>query len=897
MADAYCCPNCGFELPPGTPQGSCPRCRTLDAPSGIPLTRDDDVTSAGANRPAGGDATEPALVGAEAAWAGAREPAPSATDATVDRPGDPDALTAAGGDDGTPALARGATVRYFGDYEIRTELGRGGMGVVYEARQVSLNRPVALKMVRAGLLADGDELRRFKNEAEAVALLDHHAIVPVYEVGEYDGQHYFSMKLVPGGSLVPRLDRYQHNPRAAALLAAEIAEAVQHAHMRGILHRDLKPANILLDAEGHPHITDFGLAKRVEADAELTASGAILGTPAYMAPEQATGHRGSITLATDVYGLGAVLYALLTGRGPFGGNSAIATLDAVRHHAPEPPTRVNVEVPRDLETICLKCLEKDPRRRYATAQALADDLRAWLESRPIAARRVGSAERAWLWCRRRPAVAALSAAVLLAVVTGTAATIAVQATANRALGRKNADLTEALGREATANIALAAANRRVEERYGLAVDAIKTFHTGVSEDFLLKEEPFKDLRDRLLKSAADFYGKLGASLGKESDAASRRALYQANFELADLTGMVGRDEDALEAHQTVLAARRALAAEPGAEVGTRTDRGRSHTRVAALLEQAGKTTEALAAYREAEALLTGLASQSPEARAALADCQSHLGWLLSRTGKNAEALAAYRLALADQEALAAAPAATNNSRRDLAATIDRIGLLLGHTGKPAEAEAELRRALLIRQKLAADNPAVADFHSRLAESHYNLGTLLSDTGRPEAGEAEYRRALLIQQELAAKNSAVTEFRARVADSHNNLAFRLFRRGKPALAEAELRQAVAIRRKLGEDHPTVAEFRNRLAVCHNNLGNVLWATNRPAEAQAEYRRALLIQQELVEQNPAVTDFRNRLAGSHNNLANLLTTTGQRPTRRPSIARRFHSSGCWPTRIPS
>jgi serine/threonine-protein kinase len=247
-------------------------------------------------------------------------------------------------------------------------------------------------MVQARLLAGDDELRRFRNEAEAVALLDHPGVVPIYEVGVHDRQHYFAMKLVPGGSLVPLLPRYRDDPRAAARLVAEAAEAVAHAHARGILHRDLKPANILVDAQGHPHVTDFGLAKKVEADVELTQSGAILGTPAYMSPEQASGRRGAVTTASDVYGLGAVLYALLTGKAPFGGDSAVETIDAVRDRPPEPPRQLNAAIPRDLETICLKCLEKDPRRRYPTAHALADDLRAWLDSRPIAARRVGPAD-------------------------------------------------------------------------------------------------------------------------------------------------------------------------------------------------------------------------------------------------------------------------------------------------------------------------------------------------------------------------------------------------------------------------------------------------------------------------------------------------------------------------
>ena len=216
---------------------------------------------------------------------------------------------------------KGSRVRYFGDYEIREELGRGGMGVVYLARQVSLNRPVALKMIKAGVLADESELRRFQNEAEVVALLDHPGIVPVYEGGEHEGRRYFSMKLVTCGSLADRLGAYKDDPKAAARLIADVAEAVHHAHIRGILHRDIKPANILLEERGNPLVTDFGLARRVEADSEMTASGAILGTPAYLAPEQASGRRGSITTATDVYGLGALLYAILTGHAPFAGDS------------------------------------------------------------------------------------------------------------------------------------------------------------------------------------------------------------------------------------------------------------------------------------------------------------------------------------------------------------------------------------------------------------------------------------------------------------------------------------------------------------------------------------------------------------------------------------------------
>ena len=337
-----------------------------------------------------------------------------------------------------PELPRGTRVVYFGDYELVRELGRGGMGIVYRARQISLNRLVALKMLKSDVLASDDERRRFRNEAEAVAVLDHPHIVPILEVGEHEGHRYFTMKLVEGPSLDHTLGEYTSDPKAAARLVATATEAVHHAHQRGILHRDLKPSNILLDERGEPYITDFGLAKRVKADSELTHSGAILGTPAYMAPEQASGHRGVVTTASDVYGLGAVLYALLTGKAPFSGDSVVDTLEQVRERAPEPPSKLNQATPRDLEVICLKCLEKDPARRYGTAQDLAADLRRWLAAEPIAARPVGRLERGWLWARRNPVVAGLIASVALALILGAvvSSVFAVQAVnAERSLER------------------------------------------------------------------------------------------------------------------------------------------------------------------------------------------------------------------------------------------------------------------------------------------------------------------------------------------------------------------------------------------------------------------------------------------------------------------------------
>jgi serine/threonine protein kinase len=321
---------------------------------------------------------------------------------------------------GSPLSPLGAPPRRVGDYDILGELGHGGMGIVYRARHRRLGRLVALKMLRDGAFVDADDRARFRAEAEAVARLSHPHIVQIYEVGEHDAgaglpRPYFTLELADGGDLADRLAGRPQPPRQAASWVEAVARAAHYAHERGVVHRDLKPSNVLLTADGEPKLCDFGVAKFLTRTNSPTTHGTVLGTAEYMAPEQAKG-TGAVGPAADIYALGAILYTSLTGHPPFQGTSPWLTLEQVVHQEPVPPRRLQPGVPRDLETICLKCLQKEPGRRYASAADLAEDLRRSLADRPIRARSPAPAERLGRWCRRNP----LAASLLLAVTLGAA---------------------------------------------------------------------------------------------------------------------------------------------------------------------------------------------------------------------------------------------------------------------------------------------------------------------------------------------------------------------------------------------------------------------------------------------------------------------------------------------
>jgi len=353
--------------------------------------------------------------------------------------------------------------RRLGDYELVGEVARGGMGVVWRARQASLNRTVALKLIAAGELASAEAVQRFRAEAEAAASLDHPNIVPIYEIGEWEGQHYFSMKLIEGRSLAERIStlKFQISSCEAAALLAKVARAVHYAHQHGILHRDLKPGNILLDAAGAPHVTDFGLAKRVEGGSDLTLSGAVLGTPAYMAPEQARGGTKRLTTAADIYSLGAMLYEVMTGRPPFTGATPLEVMRRAVDEPPKRPSAMGLRIDRDLETVFLKCLEKDPQRRYASAEALAQDLERWLRHEPILARPSTTAQRVLKWARRKPALAAAVLALHFVALVGLAGILWQWRQA--VVARNSARLAQGTAEQASGELKQTLARARVSE--------------------------------------------------------------------------------------------------------------------------------------------------------------------------------------------------------------------------------------------------------------------------------------------------------------------------------------------------------------------------------------------------------------------------------------------------
>jgi tetratricopeptide (TPR) repeat protein len=735
----------------------------------------------------------------------------------------------------------GTSIRYFGDYELCDVLGQGGMGVVYRARQATLDRVVALKMIRAGLLAGPDDLQRFQNDVEAVARLDHPGIVPVYEVGEREGQRYFSMKLVEGGNVADRLASFADNPRAAATLVAEAADAVHHAHVRGILHRDLKPANILIDRDGHPHITDFGLAKRVGEDDGMTVSGAILGTPAYMAPEQAAGRGALVTTATDVYGLCAVLYATLTGVNPFRSESVMDTLTRVLEQPPDPPSRINHKVPRDLEVICLKGLEKEPRRRYASARELADDLRRWLAGEPVTARTVGRIERTWLWARRKPVLAGLTAALSISLMAGVAGMAVLY---REAVVQRNAAVaSEASARQ---NLQLA------EAQASTALTTLQFLVGKVNQDLALLPGA-QALRADVLKTAlAQLDGVSKLSEKNTSIEATRAAIYNG---MGQLYHTLGENEKALAQYRLAYGiVSRRMAIQNGSDV-SRANAAAVLTSISDMeLEVDRNFDRALVSIKQSldlrDAILQdshgnrdGIGRQSRDvAETALAETLTRAGALYFRAGQNDRAGPYFQRAFEIRLALDREFPGRVAARLDLVRSRLALGTVADRTGHPAEAHSQLEQAVTLADAVQAASPGDPNVMIDVYGAHMQYGQSLVFA----RASSEARPYLEISERLA---RAYTARFPSDANAQLRLGSVLHMRGgldrlerRPAAATV-FAEELAIRRRLLATDPRNARRRTDLAIALASTGTCEEAANLVAadtradpELLVDYARA-------------------------------------------------------------
>ncbi|HZY90949.1 MAG TPA: serine/threonine-protein kinase, partial [Gemmataceae bacterium] len=659
---------------------------------------------------------------------------------------------------GPPAPAGPAELPAVAGYEVLGVLGRGAAGVVYKARQVGLNRTVALKMILAGGHAGPEQRARFRAEAEAVARLQHPNIVQVYEVGERDGLPFFSLEYVDGGSLDHHIGGTPQPPRQAAALVQALARAMAYAHERGVVHRDLKPANVLLASGGlaHSHgepaalaagsgvhpaaaadpaanaagspgtggsrpplaecvpkVADFGLAKRLEEET-ATRSGTVVGTPSYMAPEQAAGRTHEVGPAADVYALGAILYELLTGRPPFRGDSLYDTLRLVRKREPAPPRQLAAGVPRDLETVCLKCLRKEPAKRYPSADALADDLGRFLAGEPIRARPVSAPERLWRWARREPRLAALAGAVAALLLT-----VALGSLAFAWRLKREKDETERARQEADASArAEKEARRAADENAGVARrNAEQAAH---QHSLAL---------DRVVKMVERLHARLPSGPG--AGALREAVLKEALDTLA---------EAAREAKRGGLTSFSMVA---------------SHYKMGTLFRTLGRPAEGLRQYEQARAGLDRLAAERPhddKVRGNLALVLAALGdATLDAGGDVGAARDYYRRALEVQQDLIDHPCNAAYSEADgwrlranYLQALGKADLLLGD---PAAARDQQLQALSLRQKLAAGGDNL--FRSYLADTYEALGDVAWRL-RDAATDDYYRKALAIRTDLSAK---------------------------------------------------------------------------------------------------------------------------------------------------
>jgi len=796
---------------------------------------------------------------------GTTQRAPGGLDTEEDAPRKPRTQPAYAGPGSGPAIP---------GYTILGELGRGGMGVVFKARQVGLNRLVALKMILSGSYAGEADLARFRLEAEAVAKLQHPYIVQIYEINKWEGRPFFALEFVDGGPLDKKLAGNPLPFRQAAELLHKLAQAMDYAHQRQIVHRDLKPPNIMLTADGTPKVTDFGLAKKLDEEDGQTRTGAIMGTPSYMPPEQAEGRTKELGPAVDIYALGAILYELLVGRPPFKGATVWDTLEQVRTQEPVYPSRLLAKVPRDLETICLKCLNKEAPKRYATAGALADDLRRYLDGEPILARPTPTWERAWKWARRRPVAAALAVVSTLFVVSLVAGGLAF-GESQRRQAQEEARLrriAEDEHRQAEENFRRAEENfRRAEENFQRARLAVDTMLTGVGQERLAHEPRMEKLRRELLTKAMLFYERFLEEKG--DDPGVRWETARARFRVGDIRKMLGEQEAAEQDYAGARTALTDLLVQSPGEVRYRRDLATCENHRGSLLRDARRTPEAEQAFRAALALRQGLVEEKGEAedRLELAAVANNLGILLFGAGRYVEAEPILRQTLRLRIELNEG-SAEPVYRLELARGHNNLGLLLGATGRQGDAEQAFGHAQTVLAQLTADHPDVPDYRQELAITYNHLGNFWRDT-QPKKAEKAYGESQRLREQLVADFPTVPLYRQELAASYHDLGLVRQAAGRGADAEKAYEKSLDVLEKLAADYPRVPDYRAEVAASYNNRGILLQTGNRLPDAEKAYRRGLEIVEKLVADHANVPAYQQELASTLQNLAALLQATSR------------------------
>jgi tetratricopeptide (TPR) repeat protein len=750
-------------------------------------------------------------------------------------------------------------------YQILRELGRGGMGVVYLAWQARPSRPVAIKMILAGAHAGPEQIERFRREAEAVARLQHPNIVQIHEVGEQGGRPFFSLEYVDGTSLPQRLAGTPQPARDAAQFVHTLALAVQYAHQRGVVHRDLKPANVLLVSGGvvsgessqdtthhsplttyHPKITDFGLAKRLDLDSVQTQTGEVLGTPSYMAPEQAAGKTRLVGPSVDVYALGAILYEMLTGRPPFKAETTFETVRQVATEEPVRPTRLQRKVPRDLETICLRCLQKDPARRYPTALALADDLQRFVSGEPIRARPTPAWEAALKWAKRRPALAGLVTVSILAVVS-------------LAVGGLwyNAHLQSAL-QDAQVQ------RDKAREHFAMARDAVDQFHTKVSESAELKAKGTERLRTQLLETALAFYQRFVQEEGGVEVQAERGRAYQ---RLGLLYRETGHNNEAEAAYEQAASIFQSLVA---AHPELQHDLANGYHELARLYLATARTPDADNAMQRALELSKQVADRYPQDqkyRLALASCYRNLCSVYTQTGRLPLGEDAIKSA---QTVLESLPADDPEVQELLAHSQHALGTIYHVTNRREAAEKAYARGLELRQALAKTKP---DVKPDLVRSYRALGMLYVDSDRFAQAEKSQSEALAICKELAAGHPTVTEYQQLLAGTHELLASVYLETGPPDKAERNYRQALEIQTALVASNPDVLDNVAEQSTTWVNLGMFLGKEGKPKEALESFDRSIAGFESILKREPRHTDAQRGLGFAYSERARIASDLGR------------------------